>query len=381
MSFWLQHGYGKGTKIEDLASSNDLKAGVILGTGDEGTNALASTVDLVKSEGGEPLLDPQSYVYSSPACTTRMHDEHSLEFADMSWAAAPSVIEGHVEKVLKLNDDLGINRPIGPGPFLLSFDDRWTPASIQYARALAQYRPDGLACLAIDEKAFSSWESVAGWLDVFTTVDISGVYLLVGRSGPYPSSWNPDILANVLRAIHWLTARNGYEVIWGYSDVAGVLGSAAGATGVATGWYHSLRSFNIAKWQPRTGGRSPKPRFFSTPMLTSLEATGQARALAEDQPDPLGATPDEITSLVDVSWSLSDSWMQHLRAVSRLISDADAQGETGRLGWADTQLEASIRRADDCEVITVDPSIATALKALRTGLQTFATDERINLNG
>lgn len=122
-----------------------------------------------------------------------------------------------------------------------------------------------LATIAVSQSALSDWSQVADWLDALTTLDVAGFYLVVDRGNqPYPPGpWDPRILANLLRAIHTLTCINEYEVVWGYADVDGILGTAAGATGVGAGWSYGLRQFNVSRYsENRTGGAPPVPRLY-----------------------------------------------------------------------------------------------------------------------
>ncbi len=156
----------------------------------------------------------------------------------------------------------------------------------------------------------------------------------------------------------------------------GILGVAAGASGGATGWYNSLRSFDINKWQPRSGGRSPNPRFFSRPLLTSLDASGPARVLAgSSDRSMLDASSTQLTKLQDSSWRLPDSWLQHISSVSTIYTDEAVIAPEDRVSWAHTLLMESTRCVHEAEDILVDPSVLTTLTALDSGLMTFANDE------
>lgn len=58
MTFWAQHGYGKGSKLADLASTGRL-AGVLLSPGDEPVDNLRATYDALMAAGVSALIDPQ----------------------------------------------------------------------------------------------------------------------------------------------------------------------------------------------------------------------------------------------------------------------------------------------------------------------------------
>jgi hypothetical protein len=69
---------------------------------------------------------------------------------------------------------------------------------------------------------------------------------------------------------HVLTTINEYDVIVGYSDWHSFLLEAAGVTHTATGWYQNLRQFSLGRFQPSSGGRRPRKRYSSAPLLSSL---------------------------------------------------------------------------------------------------------------
>jgi len=58
------------------------------------------------------------------------------------------------------------------------------------------------------------------------------------------------------------------DVIVGYSDWHSFLLKAAGVTHTATGWYQNLRQFSLARFQPSPGGRRPRQRYSSAPLLS-----------------------------------------------------------------------------------------------------------------
>jgi len=58
-------------------------------------------------------------------------------------------------------------------------------------------------------------------------------------------------------------------VVVGYSDWLGFLLHAAGASATATGWHQSLRQFTMARFEPAGGGRRPRKRYSSTPLLSN----------------------------------------------------------------------------------------------------------------
>ncbi|MBJ7470349.1 MAG: hypothetical protein JHD16_03570 [Solirubrobacteraceae bacterium] len=343
---WIQHGYGKGTKISDIRDSA-LAAGVVLSPGDEGRRSLSETRSVLGRL--DALLDPQTFVYSIPGGTARCHEDNGLAFSDLHWSASPAEVVNVAEKVVATNRELDIPRVVAPTCLQRDFRDVWTPLSLQLARAtLAAADRPVLASLVIDEGALSNWHDATDWLDVATTLDVAGFYIVVNRgSSSYQAPWDPARLVTLLRLIYSLTELNGYEVILGYSDFEGLLGAAFGASGHGTGWYYSLRRFSETKWQPSTGGRAASPRVTSGPLMAALRADGEADLIVRT---PLAASvfPSQPvrTRLAEnpTGWSLPDSWDQHMREMGSLSRHLMSERSTAtRLDTMQSLIDGALR--------------------------------------
>ena len=273
--FYLQHGHGKSTKVEDCAADGNV-AGIILSPGHEDVGALAETVRRSLALGLRVLVDPQSYVYATtPQGQIRFHNSHGIDFTQLHWALSASEISELVEAAASTNRGAGVESPwICPAPFHRNLTDYWMPAGVQLTRtAIEEWGGSLISTIAIDESVLADWDRVAEWLDVLTTLDVSGFYLLVSRRTPLypPAPWETGNLINLLRLIHTLSVVNQYEVIWGYADVDGLIGMAAGATAVASGWSYGLRQFNIERYnQQRGGGAAAVPRLYVPRLLSDL---------------------------------------------------------------------------------------------------------------
>lgn len=327
MSYWIQHGYGKGTKLTDIRTEVRV-AGVILSPGDEDRDAICATVEALS--GCEALLDPQTYVYSLPGGTARFHRAHGLEFQPLSWSTPPGQILAIAQAVVDANKAVGTARVIAPTCLQRSFADVWASLALQLTRAtLDAADVPVLASLVVDEPALSSWREIQDWLDVATGLDVDGFYVVVNRGrAPYLAPWDTTRLTNFLRLIYSLAELNNYEVIVGYADFEGLLAQSVGATGHATGWHYSLRRFSETKWQPSTGGRAAAPRYTSRPLLTPLRAVGEADQVASSKLSSRLITSSSARArLTDdpEHWSASDAWAQYLMAVGKL-SDRMAAG-------------------------------------------------------
>ena len=381
MTFWIQHGYGKATKIETVASSGLLR-GVVLSPADEEDATLASTVRMIHDLGVSSLLDPQLYVHTISGGVARCHESNGLDFGDISWFVSPGEIADQVSEVVATNQYLAMEKIIAPTPYQASFGDVWTPLSLQYARAtISEADRPVYVSLVAEDAAFSDWEQTQRYLDALTRLDATGVYLIVGTSGrTYPLQWEPERLANILRVVYILSEYNEYDVLWGYSDIAGVLGVAVGATGAATGWYHSLRMWTTGKWVPQRGGRQANPRILVQPLLSAIGRTDEAIGIARSR-EGTRVFPDsnERRGLVhEDPWGIADSWDQYLGAMARIHQTMEQNlNVSERVSSVQEHLESAVSLIDDLTGagVYMDAAHRRRLLALTEAIQRFADDE------
>lgn len=384
MSFWVQHGYGKGDKISDLVDTGLVTGGVLLSPADEEAVALAATAAALNDLQVRRLLDPQFYVYSVQGASARCHHSNGLDFGEVTWFVTPRDIESHVEAIVRVNDALEVPQMIAPAPYLTSFNDVWAPVSLQYARAFAEATDrDVFISVVAEDSAFADWDATTRWLDALTTIDAHGIYVVVSHSGrTYPFAWEFDRLANVLRVIYALSELNEYEVIWGYADIAGLLGLAAGAEGFATGWYHSLRMWTPQKWIPQRGGRQANPRVFCPTLLSPLEAVGEAASAARSS---LGSEVFPNPQMLrrfrgEPNWGITAAWYQHMDALATVATHLDRSDDVSeRVVTADELLSDALdlmTRLDE-EGVALAPSHQTRVHAMRRALRLFAEAEDV----
>lgn len=380
--FYLQHGHGKSTKIEDCTAGGDV-AGVILSPGHEDVAALAGTVRRSQLLGLRVLIDPQSYVYStSPQGQIRYHEAHGLSFSQMHWALSATELTNLIQAVSDTNRNAGVAQPwICPAPFHRNLTDYWMPSAIQFARTACELWNDGvIATIALDETALSDWDRVADWLDVLTTLDVTGFYLLVSRRAALypPILWEAPTLANLLRLIHTLSVVNEYEVIWGYSDVDGLLGVAAGATAVASGWSYGLRQFSVERYnEKRAGGARTVPRLYIPSLLSDLR-NNEAEDLYHGTTDGANLFPDALRSEFESrpfdSLSNPEAQSQHLLGlaadVAVITRDADL---TARLDLVSTRINSALSEFQRLRNagLELDPRYAGRLNSYTEALSMF----------
>ncbi len=268
MTFWIQQGWGKGSKVEDLASRS---SGVILSPADEPAVILEQTALRARAVGLQVAVDPQTFIHSIPGAVAERHLSHGLAARHFGWGMAPAEIEEYVEVLAQLNTRTQSDFFIAPSAYQGGFNDAWSGLALQFAAAAARHHPRVFMSLVIDETALSDWNLAEYWLDVVTRQEFAGLYVIVGRTSrrvSYPFPWETRRLVNFLRLLRRL-AINRFEVIVGFSDVEAPLLIAAGATGVASGWSYKQRAFIDNRWVPQQGGRQPANRLFLPGWLNS----------------------------------------------------------------------------------------------------------------
>ena len=382
MTYWIQHGYGKATKIDTVAATGYV-SGVILSPGDEDRATLRSTARSLSDLGLECVVDPQLYVHTIGGGSARCHKYHGLDFGDISWDVSLQEISHHVDQTLEVNALLETEVTIAPSPYQASFGDTWSTTSIQYARTTIDKADTGVyVSLVAEDAAFSDWEKTLEHLDSLTKLDARGIYLIVSSTGmTYPVRWDAERLSNILRVIYTLGEYNHYELLWGYSDVAGILGLAAGATGAATGWFHSLRMWTPQKWLPRDGGRQANPRVFVRPLLSSLGHDEAVRIARSSEGSRAFPDQNERRRLrQEAAWSISDSWIQHLVAMAEvhqtIIYDTHIKGRVNNLIEL---VDEAIDLYDDLvsSGVALDRAHHQRLDIFRRALDRFATEEQL----
>lgn len=381
MSYWIQHGYGKGDKISNVIGTGVVD-GVILSPADEMPDALKSYVSDLKAGGVRALLDPQLYVHTITNGVGRCHGDHGLDFDDVHWSADPKTISKHVRAVVKANNQLGLDQICAPTPVQGTFGDTWTPLSLQYARAVADSVGEQrtIASVVFDESALGQpWTDIEDWLDAATKLKVRGFYLICVRQGnSYPLAWSTQRLTQLLRLIYRLAGPNEYEVILGYSDVEGLAACALGAS-MATGWFYSQRRFTEAKWRPTKGGSPALARFTSDRLLVPLLAD-EARALVargyESEVHSLSSERQRLRA----GYGISESRSQHLRTMGRMAKRySTGSSETGKvalLNAALTRAEATLRTLAT-QVLPGATTYANQISAVRTSLSAAAESEGV----
>jgi hypothetical protein len=387
MSFYMQHGYGKSQKIQSVAATGDLE-GVVLSVADEDEAALSVTAATCLQLGLQVRVDPQSYVYTTaPKGMGKHHAKHGVDFPGLHWSQDANTTARQVKAVGALNERINARGAwIAPSVLQSSFTDVWTPVALQLARTASEaWGADRtIASLIIDESALETWSAINVWLDVATTLDVRGFYILVARSNTTypPVAWSSERLSNLLRLIYTLSVLNNYEVSWGYSDSEGILGLAAGASSISSGWSYTLRQFNLSKWQPNdsTGGRAPIVRFNTSRLWSPLRAESEADRVFNSD---LRGDVFTRRQIQDISqrplpeWSRAEAQDQHIKVIASRSAFLSQKSITERLDWVGSSLSQALTLFDEIsqDGIILEQRYRPRVEALSSAMERFRKAE------
>lgn len=279
-----QHGWGKGDLIVRGIKAGHLD-GLILSPRDEAPDRIRDHVDALRAEFGtriEILFDPQFYALTIPnhrlGCLPDYYQQNlspGLSRADLS---SPRRVQRAVTDILRLQAELGVSRLVSPTVLVSSFRDPWSQIALLLAEQSIEAAstiddaPPLYISLVMDENALLAHDALDEFLDILTSWEnVAGFYIVMRpHDAGYPAVVQEGAIAGLIYLTHVLAVVNGYEVVGGYSDLMGTLLHAAGATSTASGWFNSLREFSLARFQPAGGGRQPRPRYTSGPLLSSM---------------------------------------------------------------------------------------------------------------
>jgi hypothetical protein len=349
VKLYAQHGWGKAEKIQKGLDEESLQ-GLILSPHDEDPSDLRDYVQSLAKRRPRPdvLFDPQMYVSLIPDANEgklpqyKRYYRPDLNLRDLTGLRS---VERLVHSALDYQRELPLTHIVSPTILIEGFADRTAQVALSLAQESLEYwqgsgthsRPL-LISFFFSESALAHHDQVAEFLDTISLYEVDGFYIVVDRnSAMYSQDFEPGRLSEMLRIIYSLR-QSRFEVVVGYSDLISSVFSAVGATACATGWSQKLRRFNRARFQPSGGGRQPRDRYTSTPLvnsifLTELDACQDVRKLKA----VLSATPydcvfDGESFPSGVSWSPELSTLNHWAALAKILKtlrDGSVRARTG----------------------------------------------------
>lgn len=282
MSILAQCGYGRGNKIELGLKENSIR-GVIMSPRDERRDRLEQAIQDWGSSYQNTLImfDPQFYAVT----LNNPRDGHLSEFdyynnnSGLGRAHFSGTrIRQYVKTCLDYqHQTFGKNVAYLISPTILfdGFRDSWSQISLNMAVESADYhitlnKPQPLLIsIVISETAFQSLDAMEEFLDAVTEIDTQGFYIIIRRNAiSLQNAIEASPFGRFMYFCYVLTTINKYDVIVGYCDWYSFLLDVAGVTHSANGWYQNLRQFSLLRFKPPAGGRRPRKRYSSTPLLS-----------------------------------------------------------------------------------------------------------------
>lgn len=288
MAVLAQHGFGSGSKISEAINRGYID-GCIFSPRDLPLEKMKEKI--AKLDGTTIFFDPQYY-----AAMVAQEPEAKLGCLVSDYGAyfsGKNIRElrreknvGEVaEKVLTFQkDNLNLANIIAPN---IVIQDGLNSASSNISKTFLEIcseksRGIGLNAetfltLALDQSCFRDSQNLIDFVDEITGLGLEakGFYILVEttkENGANP--WFvPEILAGQMYLAYALS-QNGYEVMFGYSFLPAPYLWAAGASGVASGWYNTLRYFSLNKYRDsKSMARKANRRYFSNCLWQPIEWT------------------------------------------------------------------------------------------------------------
>ena len=343
MTILVQHGWGKSDKIERGIASGAIE-GVILSPRDESPTRLDSFLSALPNS-IERLVDPQLYAGTIwPVRDGNLEDYGHYRRHLTPTSFSPAAIRDFVDDALTWQTGLDVSAIVSPTVLVDDLGSQWAQIAMMLAQETV-VQHDGskplLISLVIGEDALRQRTPVDDWLDALTQLDVEGFYLVVRRtSDSYRQHYDPEVLASLMRVCYSLGNLNQYRVFVGYTDIATLLLHAVGVAGTAAGWYANLRQFSLRRFEPVTGGRRPRTRYSSRPLLNCIYMTELdgiyngghlARVLSGT---PLDSRFNTTTNPENVAWPDDDATLHHWQVLADISRSVVGASVANRLDLA-----------------------------------------------
>lgn len=341
MKLYAQQGYGKGDKIHTGLDKKSLD-GIILSPRDERKDKMESFIKEIGERYPEAdlLFDPQFYYSLFIDGTSKNLDGCSYYPGVINLASLRSFRQ--VSKIasdcLGYQKEIGLKTVVSPNILIPNFSDRQAQIALSLAEESANIAEekdlDLYISLIFSESALNETRNVNDFLNELSTFNATGFYITLDRkTTDYSQGFDSETaLLNLLTFIYSLSEINEYKVVMGYSDIIGLLYLTVGAQGFATGWHNSSKKFTVQqRVLPSSGGRLPRERYTSIPLLNSIliseldSVAKQLKAKGIDYSNLLSNSSYEnvITSGASPSdaWSRGLSHLQHWSALKNATKD------------------------------------------------------------
>ena len=343
MTILAQHGYAKSDKIQQGIDDGSI-SGAIMSPRDEQPANLAAFLSALP-ENVERMADPQFYVGTIPGARDGNLPRYTHYVPNLTPTSfSPGAVTRYVTNTFLWQSNLAVSAVLSPTVIVDTLNNRWAQIAMTLAQeSFNQHNSEKplLISLVIGEEALRDVSLVDAWLDELTRLEVEGFYLVIRRSPEeYRQQYDPELLSSLLRICYSLAEVNGYRVIVGYSDIVSLLLHAVGVTGTGAGWYATLRQFGLRRFLPVSGGRQPRPRYTSRPLLNSIYVSELDAIYNIGQiSDVLSDTSYDqrfsgFTNPENVNWPPRDAALHHWEALNDLVGAISCSPIGARLDLA-----------------------------------------------
>ncbi len=366
---------------------------------DESPDKMTDLVNQLRGDfqGGVTIaLDPQFYASTIPQANDRHLPKYPYYQSSLTRSQLISArnIATYVQSTLDYECQLDLDCLISPSPLFDSFADPWSQTALTMAQesvncrqGLSDSRPLFIS-LPFSETALDHFNAMEEFLDIISVMPADGFYVLVkSQSESFPPRIEASRLKNLMYFIYVLSELNGFHVLCGYTDLVGLLLQAVGAQDIATGWSHGLRMFSMRRFIPSSGGRQPRPRYTSSPLLNSILVSPELETIRDlgyiDR--VLSGTQYDDQFILrnpgEAPWTPEVSCLHHWSVLQSLTSRIEAtQDISDRLDLIGTMVSEALGtytflQRDD---VPFSPSSGPAnLELWRQGLEDFRNEVSI----
>ena len=349
-----QHGWGKTNKIERGIENGSVE-GVILSPRDESPANLASLLNNIAAcqPSVERLVDPQLYAATTwPVRDGRLAEYPHYRQNMTSMSFSPAEIRSLVREALAWQYGLNVSAVVSPTVIVEDLQSQWSQIAMMLAQETVDQHDDSrplLISIAVEEGALRHRLQVHRWLDDLSQLDVEGFYAIVQRRPQtFRQHYDSEVLASLLLICFSLAELNEYRMYIGYTDMPTLLLHAVGVTGTGSGWSTGLRQFDLRRFQPVSGGRQPRPRYSSLPLMnsiymTELDAIYNGGSVA----DVLSGTPFDTRFIgppnpENVPWPADEAALHHWQVLARLSRSVLGGSVGDRLDRARGQIAQSL---------------------------------------
>jgi len=388
MTLLAQHGWGKGDKITKALNDASV-SGLIVSPRDETPDNARALISSVASHHPDStrLFDPLFHAgYIIPTNDGKLpeYEYYRPNLTRRDFIGASKYAK-YASDVLGFQYSLEVSSIVSPTIELVNFGDSSAQIALQLADASVEHHAgqgDGrplLLSFLINENAMSNHDDLDAFLDVITIMEADGFYLMMNRaSSSHNELIEPDRLAGLMYIVYILRVINSFDVHCGYSDLIGLPLHAAGATSTACGWFGTLRRFTFNRFRHSQGGRQPRPRYLSTPILESILISELDQLYEAGIVDQFLSRTDYDADFSSkppylVPWSKETAALQHWAALAHKINEIESLPVENALATIDDWLDTADALRSEAEGLGVlfEPPSGDHLDMWRRAIEQF----------